>query len=479
MRRLRTAWIIARKDLRLYFRDRTGMALGFLLPIVLITVFGFLMQFAFRGEQGMPRVELWVADEDDSQQSRRLIETLRESDSLRLRPRSDEPAADAAKIRELVHDGAAHHGLIIERGFGQAVSAGRLPKLTMVRDPGRTLEDRVVQIALVQSFMAASEGRLWPAAMGKLMRDAGMDETNVENLIAAARAINRLVTNFIETEAAKDSSGASGPGQDEPRSDPTGPEAARANAAGPVTKPATKPAADRLPFKLEDLVETIIPVENEDIRPPGRPRTLTYMLAQSVAGTTVMMLMFGVLGCSTMLLSEREGGTLPRLLTAAIPRGGVYWGKFLFTFIIAMIQLGVLFAYGNLLFHIEAFRDPIALVALSITWAAAVTSFGMLVAAWARTSKQAEGLSTILILVMAAAGGCWFPIQMLNLPWFGEVATRCSLAYWAMEGYQGMFWQQWSLANPTMLTAIAVQWAFTIVGAIGGLLLYRRRYVPG
>ena len=35
---LSTAWLVARKDLRLYFRDCTGMALGFLLPIVLITV---------------------------------------------------------------------------------------------------------------------------------------------------------------------------------------------------------------------------------------------------------------------------------------------------------------------------------------------------------------------------------------------------------------------------------------------------------
>jgi len=165
--------------------------------------------------------------------------------------------------------------------------------------------------------------------------------------------------------------------------------------------------------------------------------------------------------------------------TAAMPRNGIYWGKFLFTLIIGLIQLAVLFTYGNVLFRIQAFRDPITLLVLSVTWAAAATSFGMLIAAWAGTAKQAEGLSTILILVMAAIGGCWFPIQMMDLPWLVEIATRCSLAYWAMEGYQKMFWEQWSWTHPKILTAIAVQWAFVILGALAALILYRRRYVAG
>lgn len=465
---LSATWIVARKDLRLFSRDRTEMALAFLLPIVLITVFGFFMNYAFRGEGGMPRATLWVVDEDGTRQSRRLVEMLRQSELLRVRPRQDEPAAEAAKIRRLVQQGEAHHGLIIESGFGRDVAAGDLPKLTMVRDPGRTLEDRVIQMALVQAFTAASEGRLWPATMGNLMREAGMEEPQVRTLVGAARSMNRLLTEFIE----KKTSGDSRP-EDEPR---PGDHPDSQPEAGPA---ADDPEALRLPFRLEDIVQNMVPINNEDFQPPGRPRNLTYMLAQSVAGTTVMMLMFGVMGCSTLLLQEREGGTLPRLLVAAMPRSGIYWGKFLATMVVGMIQLAVLFAYGNVLFRIEAFRDPLTLLVLSVTWAAAATSFGMLVAAWARTTKQAEGLATILILVMAAVGGCWFPIQMMDLPWLAEVATRCSLAYWAMEGYQGMFWQQWPWTHPTMLTAMAVQWAFVILAAIAARVLFRQRYAAG
>ena len=163
MNTLSTAWIVARKDLRLYFRDRTGMALGFLLPVVLITVFGFVMKYAFRGE-GMVKATLWVADQDDGRRSRQLIEELSNSETVRVK-RPAEPAADDAAMRSMITDGEAHHVLIIRQGFGEAIAAGELPKLIMLRDPGRKQDDRLIQIGLIQAFMAVSEGKLWPAAM--------------------------------------------------------------------------------------------------------------------------------------------------------------------------------------------------------------------------------------------------------------------------------------------------------------------------
>lgn len=465
---LSTAWLVARKDLRLFFRDRTGMMLGFLLPIVLITVFGFIMKYAFRTEGGMPQATLWVADEDHSPQSQKLVETLSESEMLNVRLKRDERPVDAAAIRGLIEEGEAHHGLIISSGFGRDVSAGELPKVKMLRDPGRELEDQVIQIALVQSFMAASEGKMWPAAMGKMMREAGMNDAEAEGMIAAARKMNQLIARFVEKRMAEDSPSKSPPQQ-------TGPGGPAEN--DPATE--SEQDSDRLAFELGDIMQSMIPIENEDLQPPGRPRMMTYMLARSVAGTTVMMLMFGVMGCSTMLLREREEGTLPRLFTAAMPRSGVYWGKFLFTAIIGMIQLAVLFVFGNLLFQIGAFRDPATLIVLSVTWAAAATAFAMLIAAWARTAKQAEGISTILILVFAAAGGCWFPLQLMKLPKLAEMATRFSLAYWPMEGYHGMFYNALPWTHWRMLTAVGVQWAFVVLAAVAAQILYHRRYVAG
>jgi ABC-2 type transport system permease protein len=230
-------------------------------------------------------------------------------------------------------------------------------------------------------------------------------------------------------------------------------------------------------FDMGSLFADMVPVTREDVVPPERPKNLGYQLAQSVAGMTVMMLMFGLMACSTTLLQERDQGTLRRLLVSRAPRPALLLGKFLFCFVIGMVQLLILFGWGEVVFAVGAFRDPVTLLVLSITWAAAATTFGMLIAVWAKTQKQAEGLSTMLILVMAALGGCWFPLQLAELPTWASVITHSTLTHWAMTGYQGMFWNQKHFTDPVLLRAIAVQWGFVVVGSFAAWRIWRARYL--
>ncbi|MBI1901471.1 MAG: ABC transporter permease [Planctomycetia bacterium] len=465
---MNTVWaalVIAGKDLRAYFRDRTGMALGFLLPIALVTVFGFVMNVAFQGSGGMPKAELWVADEDKTDESRKLIEQLRKMEMLDVQPAADEPPKSGAEVRTRIRDGEAHHALVIEPGYGDAVKAGTLPNLTLVRDPGREMEDRIARIGLTQAILASTEGQLMPATMGKMFRDQGMDEKQVQEIMGAAGVMQRLMSRLFEEEEKKDEdkggAGGANPG---------------ANQNPPSAAGGAKAADEGANV---DFFQAMAPVASEDIQPPTRPKMLTYFLAQSVCGTIVMMLMFGLTACSSMLLYERESGTMKRLLAAAIPRNSIVLGKFIFAVVMGVIQLTVLLVYGNVLFKLEAFRDLPTLAVISVSWVAAATSFGMLIAAWARTAKQAEGLSTILILVMAALGGCWFPIQTAKLPWYADAATHSMPTYWAMTAYQQLFWQQKSLASPTILTALAVLWVFSFLASGLAMFFFRRRYLAG
>jgi ABC-2 type transport system permease protein len=443
------SWWIARKDLRLFFRDRTGMLLGLLLPVALVTVFGMVMKFAFGGGSGMPKVELWVVDDDGSEPSRAFVAALRDSAMLAVRPRPDAPPVTAAAARAKVVDGEAHHALVVGKGYGEALQAGKEPPLTVVRDPGRTMEARLVGIALMQATMAAGDGKSMPWLLGSVMRRAGMNDDGVARVRGAMELVQGVVDRFVGGDAALRA-------KDDP--------------ATPGTAPS---------FDMAGMFEDMVPVVREDVRPPSRPKNLGYQLAQSVAGMTVMMLMFGMMACSVTLLQERDQGTLRRLLVSRAPRPALLLGKFLFCVLVGMLQLALLFTYGELMFAVGAFRDPVTLLVLSITWAAAATAFGMLVAVWAKTAKQAEGLSTLLILVMAALGGCWFPLQIAELPWWGEVITHATLTHWAMSGFQGMFWSQKAFTDPALLRAIAVQWGFVVVASALAWRLWQRRFAGG
>lgn len=435
------------KDLRLYFRDRTGVVLGFLLPIGLVTVFGYVMQVAFGGGSSMPKAELWVADEDHSDASQRLLDELRRADTLAVRPKVGNEVPPTTALQQKLHDGDAHHLLIIGKGFGEALSRTQKPPLQMLRDPGRQMEDYAVQIGLMQAFLAVTKGKLWPVTLGDSMRKLGMSETFTKRITGLGQGMQSLISTFAD-------------GVDQEARDPE-----------------AKPASSN--FDMKSFFTGMVPMTTTDVLPPERPKQLSYQVAQSVAGMTVMMLMFGLMACSTTLLQERDQGTLRRLLVTRMPRAAIPLGKFLFCLTVGLLQMVVLFAYGNLLFDVHCFRDPITLLMLTLAWAACATSFGMLIAVWARTPKQAEGLSTLLILVMAALGGCWFPIQIAQLPWYGEMITRSTLTWWAMTGFQGMFWQQLSWTHPTMLLCIGVQWGFALVGGALALRLFRRRYLSG
>lgn len=440
---------IAKKDLGLYLRDRTGLLLGILLPVVMVAVFGAVMQFAFGGGDSVPRVLLWVVDEDQTEQSARFTGALRAAPVLSVRPRGQQVARDADQLRAMVADGEAHHALVIQEGFGASLTSGGPPQLRLLRDPGRPMESQLISIGIVQAAMSAAGSASGSWIVGNVMRAHGMEDAGITRVQQRMQAVQEVISRWLATEAPE-------------RGDPTDDE-------GPAE---ATPSLD-----MSAMWTDMVPVVKEDIAPPARPKSLGYQLAQSVSGMTVMMLMFSMIACSSMLLVERDQGTLRRLLVSSAPRHALLLGKFLFCLTIGVAQLTVLFAFGEAVFSIGAYRDPVTLLALSVTWAATATSFGVLIAVWARSQKQAEGLSTLLILVMAALGGCWFPLQTADLPWYGEVATRSMLTYWAMEGFQSLLWHQRSLADPVVLRAVGVQWGFVLVAGSLAWRLWNRRFL--
>jgi ABC-2 type transport system permease protein len=448
MSTLRAAFAVAAKDLRIYARDRVGMLLGFALPAALVLVFGFIMTFVMGSDGVMGRAELWVADLDGSERSRAFVADLRAAQTLRVRPRlaedgsPAETAPDAERARAMIRDGDAHHVLVIGAGFGAAIAEGADPPLDLLRDPGREMEDQLVRIGLVGAWLQQTEGRGWIAMLDRQMRESGMSEPMLESLRRISEQQYELIRGHVEaSEAAGEDDGADA-------------------------------------FDFGAAMDALVPLRaDEEIAPPERAEDVGFMQAQAVGGIAVMMLMFGMVACGSTLLRERETGTLRRLLASPMPPSGLLLGKFLFTFAVGILQLLLLFLLGEVAFGIGVFRDPLTLLIHSVAVAAAVTSFGLLVAAWARTVKQAEGVSTLAILVMSCLGGSWFPLQAFALPAPVELAMKSTLTHWAVSGYQGIFWHGLAWTDPAMLRKLAVLLGFALVAGWTARALFQKRYL--
>ncbi|MEM7478111.1 MAG: ABC transporter permease [Planctomycetota bacterium] len=487
------AWALAQKDLRSFLRDRTALVLSILVPIALVTVFGWIMTYAFGGSGSMPKVRLQVADFSQSANSQEFVEALEGTDMLRIQKVKflEERFANVAEsgtqveineadvreqLEQLVRDGDASHILVIPSDFEDQIDSDQVPRLDMLRDPGRQMENQIIQIAVIQASMTAFGGNVFTDGMDRILSEQGMDPKMIGSIRSWMTDIDKTIEGFYEDQG-EDATAQPDENVTDNLDSVGGSELADRKEASAATQNA--PSAQNTMNSMMEFMQELVPIETTDIAPPARGKQVTYQRAQSVAGMTVMMLLFALTSCGSVLLSEREEGTLKRLFAQPITRNAVLLGKFLFVLMVGLGQMAILFTYGEWMFGVGLFRDPVTLFVLSISWVACGGAFGMFLAAVSRSSKQAESLASLLILVMAALGGCWFPIQNMNLPAVLETVCKSTLTYWSMTGFQSMLWYQLSWMDDKVLLALAWQWGWAIVLTLAAAFFFRQNYCRG
>lgn len=166
---------------------------------------------------------------------------------------------------------------------------------------------------------------------------------------------------------------------------------------------------------------------------------------RSVGGWAMMFLLFALTGSSTSLFDEKKSGVVQRILASPISRVHILWSKYLYNMSLGFIQLIVLFIGGALLYNIDIFSNFPNLVLIVVAAATACTAFGMLLAAVSRSTAQASGLGTFLILAMSSIGGAWFPVSLM--PDFIQSLSKLTLVYWSMDGFLQVLWRNAATAD--------------------------------
>ena len=446
---LSTAWTLARKDLLLFGRDRTALLLTFLLPIVLGTIFGTAMSGMGGGGGGgsSPRVELAVEDRDASEASRALVTALQTAEGLDVRIVGD--------ARRLVSGGELPCGLVIPAGYGAGVAAGKPPELLLLRDPSRTISQQVVLFQLAPVVLQRQAEALGAGMMDRLIDlfefPAAVRGDANEALRESYERIEALITGF-ETAPSD-----------------------VAVAEGPSVAPA--PGFD----PLQELPR-FLGLASEDVA--GRDAAglaRNSGASHAFAAMAVMMLLFSVVGAGGTLLQERAEGTLTRLQLTPAAGGAVLVGKLTAISAISLVQLLLLFTYGGLVFDVPVLDAPLHLALVSVVWVYLAIGIGILFSVACGTQKQLEGISTLVILVMSAVGGAWFPRE-ITPEWFRAVGSVTPVA-WAMDAYHGVLWYGKGLLPTDERSGIWLQ--LLVMAVVGTLLLalsfriYRRRFAAG
>jgi len=192
-----------------------------------------------------------------------------------------------------------------------------------------------------------------------------------------------------------------------------------------------------------------------------------------VPGFAVTFLLIGMLmGVSLALIDEHDWGTLERLRSASAPLWATLTGKLLARFVVGFIQMAVLFAAGYVLFGISLGRTPVALVLPAAAIAFAGAAFGLIVAGVGRTRDAVLPVGAIVIMTMAAIGGCWWPIDF-EPAWMQQVALALPTT-WAMRAFNDLMIR--NLAASSAIIPAAVNFGFGIIYSVIGVAIARRRF---
>lgn len=190
---------------------------------------------------------------------------------------------------------------------------------------------------------------------------------------------------------------------------------------------------------------------------------------QSSPGMMAMFATFGMIGGAAVLVQERQAGTLRRLLVMPIHKGSIVLGKMWGILITGIVQIVILILAGALLFHVAWGRAPLALGLLVFAFALSITSLGMMMAALVRTPAQINGISTLVVLSIAALGGAWWPLEIV--PGWMQLLGRFSPISWAMDGFHDVITRGFGV--PAVLPEVGMLLLFTAVFLIIGVGRFR------
>jgi len=169
------------------------------------------------------------------------------------------------------------------------------------------------------------------------------------------------------------------------------------------------------------------------------------------------------------VVRERRDGTLRRLLAAPLSKTTLLLGKLAPYVLINLAQIGLMLGLVGTLFGLDLGGSPLGLIAVSLALAAAATSLGVLAAAFGKSEAQVIGLTTLLLILLAAIGGCFVPTFIM--PEWMRAASLLTPHGWALNAYVDLIVRGYGLMQ--VLPAIGVLFGFALTFLAVGVWRFR------
>jgi len=433
---------LVRKDIANFRRNRAAVGVTFLVPIVLIYIFGWVFGLNQK-DSGPTGIRLAVVNASTNPAAQKLVDALKAEKAFsivttfRNDDKTTRPLAEQ-DLRPMIHDGDFRFAVVIPADVVRTDGIGL--HLKILSDPRNDIEAQTVNGLLQKTIFSNVPELLGQSLQARARQFLGDGRF---------RQFNRGIAGTVATAFGGDpaeiqrqiESGDFGLNRISHPARPADPALRRIDNAAPPPAAAPAPGAPAAgqptPSGAQDFFSRLVKIDSEQI--VGK-NVKSPAATRMVGGWAIMFLLFAVSNGAAAFFDEANTGVFRRILSAPVTRAQLLWSRFLYGVWLGLIQLLIMFMAGHLMYGIDVFGHLGNLIAVSVAAAAACSSFGMLIAALAPNAAAASGLSTLLVMVMSATGGAWFPMSFM--PEFMQRIGKFTLVYWSMEGFLQVLWAE-------------------------------------
>ncbi|WP_417872216.1 ABC transporter permease [Xanthomarina gelatinilytica] len=403
----------AHKEFLLLIRDIGGIAILFIMPLVLIVTITLIQDSTFKTVADT-KIPILVVNNDQGTVSETILEGLKDSNAFEVILENTEEAA-----KNLVFKGAYQLAIVIPENLSSGLEQKVAQNVNGIISKFGLEEETD---SLTKIPVESKEVKLYfdPA-------------TQVSFKSSVKNGIDKMVSK-IETQSIYKAF------QEQITDDPT-----------------------EVIFETENFItfKEILPkTDNKDIIPNS--------VQHNVPAWTLFAIFFIIVPLSINIVKEKSQGTFVRLRTNPVSYATVLGGKTLIYLTVCLIQFVLMLLVGLYVFPAIGLptldisgRLPLLFVVAIFAGLAAI-GLGLLLGTIAKTQEQSAPFGATFVVILAALGGVWVPVFIM--PKFMQTLSNISPMNWGLNAFYDVFLRHGSLLD--ILPEISLLFLFFIATTI-------------
>lgn len=413
----------------LLLRDMGGIAILFIMPILLLVVITLVQDSTFKTISDVA-IPVLLVDKDGGEVSKSILENLSGSNSFEILLKDSEEEA-----KEAVFTGKYQLAIVIPENLSNSLQ----------KKVDQNVEGILSRFGLEEDSISKSKETI-PQKEVRLYFDPATQhsfKSSVKNGIdkMISKIESQSIYRAFQLELGEDD---------------------------------TLDRAD-----AEPIFDTESFIAFKEILPTKNNREIIPNSAQhNVPAWTLFAIFFIIVPLAINLVKEKNQGTFVRLRTQPVSYATVLGGKTLVYLVVCLIQFSLMLLVGLLLFPLMGLpkidisgKLPVLYLVAFFSGLAAI-GLGLLLGTIAKTQEQAAPFGSILIVILAAIGGVWVPVFVM--PEFMQLLSKISPMNWGLEAFYDVFLRNVGIAQ--ILPEILLLLLFFLTTVIISIIYNQRKH---